>query len=411
MRPDQRSFRRPRLLLAVTDSISCALLEGQLARAQDEGFDTALLISPGESTTRLVRRERPTLFPVAMRRKPAPFLDLIALVQIGRALKHFHPDIVNAGTPKAGLLVMLAAWMCRVPCRVYTLHGILLETSSGARRALLWALEWITCRLATRVICVSSSVRSWALRLRVVSARKAVVLGPGSCNGIDLGRFTPTPSLRADARRIRASAGISETALVIGYVGRLVREKGVVELAECWSELREQFAAAHLLIVGTFEDDGIPAAVRRFLETDPRVHLAGWVDDPAGHYAAMDVLVLPTRREGFGNVLLEAAALQLPVVATRVTGCVDAVVDGVTGTLVDSGNPAALGDALGKYLRDPQLRARHGQAGRERAVREFARERVWEALHTEYRRLLRERNLPAPDPEHGHRFADAATRE
>src|SRR6185295_2565670 len=152
---------------------------------------------------------------------------------------------------------------------------------------------------------------------------------------------------------------------VIGFVGRVVRDKGVEDLVRAWTRLREEFTDLHLVIVGRFEpQDPISAEADRLLRTDPRVRVAGWVESMRSAYSVMDVVALPTYREGFPQVPLEAAAMERPVVAAAVTGSVDAVRDGETGTLVPPRNPDALAEALGTYLRDPELRARHGRAAR-----------------------------------------------
>jgi lipopolysaccharide/colanic/teichoic acid biosynthesis glycosyltransferase len=247
-------------------------------------------------------------------------------------------------------------------------------TASGLRRALLRSTERVSCALATRVLAVSRSMRDEAVRSGLVRAEKIDVLLGGTANGIDAALFAPaTAQQRAAARR---SAGIPADARVIGFVGRLVGDKGVRELVEAWGRIREQFPDAHLLLVGGVEErDAVPPATLARIRGDARVHETGWLDDPRPLYAAMDLLALPSYREGFPTVPLEAAACGLPVVATRVPGCTDAVEDGVTGVLVP--------------LRDPDLRRAHGRAGRERVARDFGQEALWEAIDAEYRALLR----------------------
>jgi glycosyltransferase involved in cell wall biosynthesis len=169
-----------------------------------------------------------------------------------------------------------------------------------------------------------------------------------------------------------------------------VRDKGIVELSGAWSSIRQDIQKAHLLIVGPVErQDPVPPGILRLLQSDDRVHFTGKVEDVFPFYSVMDILALPTYREGFPNVPLEAAAMGLPVVATRVPGCIDAIVDGETGTLVAPGSARELEDALRRYIADPTLRVVHGTNGRGRVLESFRPEMVWESVHSEYVQLLR----------------------
>jgi glycosyltransferase involved in cell wall biosynthesis len=186
---------------------------------------------------------------------------------------------------------------------------------------------------------------------------------------------------------------------VLGYAGRLLPIKGTAELVEAWRRLREEFPEAHLLLVGDYDPrDRLPPGVVEALQADPRAHVTGWLTDVAPLYAVMDVFVLPSYHEGFSTVCLEAAAMTLPVVTTAVPGNVDAVLDGQTGRLVPVRDPPALAEAVRAYLRDPELRASHGRAGRERVLRDFRPEPIAEATCAEYVELLREKGLAVPPP-------------
>jgi len=285
---------------------------------------------------------------------------------------------------------MLAAWVARVPARVYHLRGLPIETATGPRRLVLAAAERVSCALAHRVVAVSHSLCERALVLGVCGPVKIVVLGEGGGDGIDArGEFAPDAADTRYRADVRTRLGIPPDARVVGFVGRLVRDKGVVELTAAWRSVSARVPAAHLIVVGAPEPrDPVPAETLRELATAPGVHLLGHVADPRELYPAFDVLALPTYREGFPVVLLEAAALALPAVASRVTGCVDAVVDGETGRLVPPGDAAALADALVAYLRDPALCRAHGAAARRRVLRAFDRDRLSAELRALYDTLL-----------------------
>jgi glycosyltransferase involved in cell wall biosynthesis len=219
------------------------------------------------------------------------------------------------------------------------------------------------------------------------------VLANGSINGVDGSRFQPATA--PERREARAALGLPPDAPVVGFVGRLTRDKGLVELARAWDVLRREREDLRLLLVGAEEPgDPIPREVSESLRADPRVLMAGFAVDTPRYYRAMDVVVLPSYREGFPVVPLEAAAMALPVVAARITGSVDAVVDGVTGTLVPPRDAERLADAVRRYLVDEALRARHGAAARGRVLRDFDPARLRAALHDEYVRLASGAGVP-----------------
>jgi glycosyltransferase involved in cell wall biosynthesis len=222
---------------------------------------------------------------------------------------------------------------------------------------------------------------------------KVRVLGAGSVSGVDLRRFSPARAPAAFREEVRRQFGIPADATVITFVGRIVRDKGIVELAAAWSQLRCQFPGLWLLICGAAEsEDPVPQVTLNTLHSDPRVRCTGaFVQDVFPVFAATDICVLPSYREGLGNVVLESAAMGIPTVATRIPGCIDAVVDGVTGLLVEPRCPEALAAAIAKLAADTALRQKLGDAARRRVERAFSQVQVSEAILSEYKRLLGER--------------------
>jgi glycosyltransferase involved in cell wall biosynthesis len=376
-------------VIAVTSGVSQVLLRGQLAYLRKQGFDVFLSVSPNHGVERFTEAEGAALLPVPMEREISPWADLKALAQIIRHLKSTRPDVVNAGTPKAGLLVTAAAWLCRVPCRVFTLRGLRSDALTGVKQRIVWTMEWLSCRLAHRVICISPSLKQRAVYLKLCPASKAIVIGGGSSNGVNTEQFKPTPERHEQAKQWRNRLELGPDVPTIGFVGRVTRDKGVGDLLDAWQTLRQEFPGVRLLIVGPNEiGDGMKPEHAAMLRDEPDIVLTGHIDDPVPLYLLMDVLALPSYREGFGNVLLEAAAMERPTVATRVPGCMDAVADGVTGTLVDAKQWEPLAEALKRYLLDPDLRRQHGRAGRARAVSEFSQERIWSGQIQLYREML-----------------------
>jgi lipopolysaccharide/colanic/teichoic acid biosynthesis glycosyltransferase/glycosyltransferase involved in cell wall biosynthesis len=379
--------RSRRVVHLTTVPMTLRFLSGQLRSLSRCGYDIHVASSPGPDLGAFAEAEGVVAHAVAMERRITPVRDLAVLARLGVLLAKVRPTIVHAHTPKAGLIGTLAALLAAVPVRIYHVHGLPFLTARGPRRRLLRATEWAAARLATQVLCVSRSVQEVAVAEGLCPAHKIAVLGGGSINGVDTRRFRPPAA--AERRAARLQHGLAAEDQVIGYVGRIVADKGWVELALAWRQLRDRFPRAHLLAVGPFESqDPVPTDVVELIRSDPRIHHLGLQWDTPPLYSTMDVVVLPTYREGFPVVPLEAAAMGLPVVATRVPGCTDAIVDGVTGTLVPPRDAEALAAAVARYLEEPALRNEHGTAARERVLSSFSQEVIWEETGALYGRLL-----------------------
>jgi len=376
--------RQPHILVGVTSAQTCLVLPNRLNAFREAGFRISLLSAPGELLESTARSEWANAFPIPMQRGISPLADCISLFRIWRLLREIKPDIVEFSTPKAGLLGTFAAFLCRIPVRVYLLRGLRLETSRGIKRQLLLIAEQIAAHSAHVVICNSRSLRKRALEFHIGPAEKLIVLGEGSSNGVDPARFSPGQS------SIRSTLEIPVNAFVIGFAGRLTIDKGLPELLEAFAALLRREENAYLLLVGWFDasEDALDVGLRARIEGHPRIICTGFVADTAAYYRAMDVMVLPSRREGFPNVVLEAAATGIPVIATFCTGSRDAVVAEVTGLLVPPGYPDAICEAVFCLLRDPDRRRRMAKAGRAWVVENYDHRRVLGTTVAFYDHLL-----------------------
>jgi glycosyltransferase involved in cell wall biosynthesis len=382
----------PRLVYITTSAESTFFLQGQLSYMRARGFDVVVISAPGDELRVIEECEGVTTIPVQMEREISPLKDLVSLVRLYTVLQQLRPAIVNAATPKAGLLGMIAACAAGVPVRIYFLLGLRLETTRGLKRFVLSVAERCASLCAHRVICDSESLRRLYVKLQYATEAKTCVLEKGSPSGIYVDKLTQTPQLR-EPPALRAELGIPDRAPVIGFVGRLTRDKGVPELLDAFDQVLASFPEARLLMLGRFEDgDPIPESYVKRLRSHPRVVMTGFVSDTASYYRIMNVLAFPSHREGLAGPPLEAAlAAEIPSVAFEATGTVDAVCDGVTGSIVPLGDVASFAWALERYLTNDLLRREHGQAGRKYVLRHFSPEIVHEATHGEYVRLLKAR--------------------
>jgi len=393
-----RTSNRPRLLIAVNSSIATGFLQGQPEYFQNAGFDVTVVCPErrvGEWEVAQPDTVRKVAVPIA--REISPLRDIFSTLRLCSVLRALRPTITNVGTPKAGLLGGFAAWLNRVPCRFYTLHGLRFETTRGLRRKILIFAERLACRFAHRVVCVSHSVREKAIGYGLIDREHSLILGAGSCNGIDMSRYIPTPERVKRAAELRDSFKIPKGAPVILFVGRLTYDKGICELTRAFLQLEKQIPDIRLLLVGTFEEgDPLPQEIRNRLETHERVILAGPVNDPAPYYAISDVLVLPSHREGLPTVVLEAHAAGKAVVGAAVTGIVDLVVHGETGLLFPVGSVSALSGAIATLVTNKTLASKLGRAGQEQVRRNFRQETIWDGMHREYLNVLRRENRQRP---------------
>lgn len=361
-----------------------------LKRLQSLGWQHSVMASEAPELKVLNETYGAKGFVVNITRNISPLKDLLAIYSAFIFFLKNKYDIVHVHTPKGGLVGILASFFARVPVRIYTMHGLPLETASGLKKKLLWLAEKITCGLATHILAVSPSLRERVIEERLCSPEKLSILGNGTACGIDLARFLKNQALEDKAIAIRRELGIPESDLVIGFVGRITPEKGVHTLVRSFQNI-EKRKKVSLLLVGDLDTvrENISSDVLGLIDNHKKIFMAGHQSDPVPYYVAMDIFVMPTRREGFGMTFIEANAMELPVIGCRVTGCVDAVDEGESGLLVEVDNEKELTNAIGQLIDDSDLRVRLGQKGKKRAADLFDSDLLVQEHIKLYDRLLK----------------------
>ncbi len=368
-----------KLVIGITSPDSVVLLEGQLAYFKQLGYDTYLLAPDHVRTREFCRAEGCKLLPTPIERDISFWKDIRSTMVVIRHFLRIKPDIVNVGTPKMGLIGMLAAAFTRVPTRIYTCRGFRFEHERGGKKQLLMMMEKLASLCSQHIICISPSVRQLGIDMRVFPAKKTVVIGQGSSNGLDLTRFHPSKVDTTEKTMLREALKIDGT-FVYGFVGRLVDRKGIQELYNAFLRLYALYPFVRLLVVGPVEAKQIanPELISN-MEAHPSILMMGFQRDVPLYLSVMDVFVLPAWWEGFGNVLVQAAAMGLPIISTNATGCKDAVSDGYNGILVAPKSEEALFKAMEMLYLDEQLRLKYGTNGLT-WVQRFDSQTIWKGM-------------------------------
>ncbi len=372
------------ILFGVTSSQSLTLLGSIPEELANEGWNVHV-VANFEPRENLPNLKGIYFHNVSMVRGPSVRRDLHSLRQWLRVIASVKPRVLSVGTPKAALLGMIAGKILRVPHRVYHLRGLRLETARGFQKTILYLAEWFTQKSATNVLVVSHSLKNEYLRRRLSRKSRLSVIGLGSSHGVDTTHFNPkswenwTPPDAALQNALRTGIPI------VGFIGRYTFDKGSNDLLSCQDILLDNGIPHELLIVGPTEGD--PPSQSESATRSSRPIFVGQVQDVAPYLSVMDILLLPTRREGFPNVALEAAAMCIPVVTTDATGSVDAVVDEETGLIVPVGDVPSLARATARLLKNPKLRHQLGRNGRARARSNFESSAVTKKHAAFYRKL------------------------
>jgi glycosyltransferase involved in cell wall biosynthesis len=367
-----------------------AFFGNQLRFLQEHGYQ-ATLITSSEGTGQDFGQGLPEgvkIEYVEMSRVIRPLDDMKAFFKILKIIRHGDYDIVQYVSPKGSLFGSIAAWIARVPVRLLLLWGLYYVTQNGFKKYVYKYITKLTFYLSTHVASDSNGNCRVAVQEKLCPQNKIDVVAHGSANGVDIERFNPD-RLAPFRDEIRKKHQIPLDAFVFGTIAAIVGDKGINELIAAFVEIAEKYPNTCLLYVGqTAEKNPVKPETLKQIDNHKRIIHVGWQAEPEKYMAAMDVFVLPTYREGFGVVNIEASAMRLPVISTDVPGPQESIVNGQTGILVPAGEVPPLMDAMKLFLDCPLYLKKYGQAGRKRVQEYYEQKKLWQAILEHRKELL-----------------------
>ena len=363
-------------------------LGDQLVYFKNKGYNEYIVCSPSDEIEKYAHVQMFEYQEVPIDRKMSFIRDIKAIKAIRNYININNIDVVTGHTPKGALLGMIAAWLERIPKRIYFRHGLVFETATGFKRSVLIMIDKFTAKLATEIINVSPSVAKRSIKEKLNPPYKQSTLSKGTCNGISMRKFNKDNLDINYINSIKRKLNIDSKSFIIGYTGRLVKDKGISELVQAFKRLERSFPHVKLLLVGMFEErDALPDEIIEFIKTDPNIIHVGYVNynEIEYYYSLMDIFVLLSYREGFPTSILEASAMGLPIITTRATGCIDSIIEGKTGLFVTH-NQNDIIKAIKQFIVNEEQRRIFGTAGREFVEINFASEIIWQELEKIYKK-------------------------
>lgn len=363
------------------------LLKGQLSFLAKH-FDLIAVSSPGKDLEIIEERDKVRTHAIEIKRHISLRRDFISLIRLYQFFKKEKPLIVHSITPKAGLLSMLAAKFAGVPIRMHTFTGLIFPTRIGFMQKLLIKMDQLLCWAATNIYPEGQGVKNDLIDFKITN-KPLKILANGNVNGIDIDLFNPENFTIEENRLLKIDLGINETDFVFIFVGRLVRDKGINELVEVFSELTVNYEGIKLLLVGSFESDLDPLHKNtiELINNSKNIISVGFQSDVRSYFSISDVLVFPSYREGFPNAVIQAGAMGLPAIVTDINGCNEIIVDGENGIIIPSKNKEKLKDAILQLLLDDYFRESLQKNARHMIISRYQQKIVWDAILEEYESL------------------------
>lgn len=321
-----------------------------------------------------------------------PVQDLRCLWQLVQFMRRYTPDIVHTHTPKAGLLGMVAARLTGIKVRVHTVAGLPYMTAGGKKRRLLIMMEKITYWAAAHVWPNSQGLYKEIVDQGLCPASKLDIISHGSTNGIDLQQFSSDAISATIDRKIKKDIGYRPDCRYLIVIGRLVRDKGILELLEAFEQLHKALPDVRLLLLGPLEEERaeeiLPGDAVRRLKEHPAITHVPWTDEVAVYLRLADLLIHPSHREGFPNVLLQAGAMNCPIICSQIAGNVDIVTHEKTGLTFPAGDAVALLDRMEYALQHHAEMSRMADTLRQQVQQRYDREVIHRCLLHRYQELM-----------------------
>lgn len=385
------------------------LLPGQMKFMKENGYEVLMVSADGKELADVIAHEKCRHKIVPLTRKITPFQDLKCLFQLIKLFRKEKPDIVHSHTPKAGLLGMLAAKICGVKTRIHTVAGLPMMVEKGAKFQLLKFIEKITYSVATNVWPNSASLKKYIVENKLAKTSKLDIIGKGSSNGINLERFNTAGLMLNKIADIETQIQYSKQNTYLLFMGRLVKDKGIVELMNAFTQLQPNYPELRLILAGDFENtlDPLPQDTINAIKNNPSVIHISWTNEVEYFMHLADAFVFPSHREGFPNVLLQAAAMKLPVICSKIAGNVDIVQDNKTGLIFNSGNVEELKNAIEFALTHQNKMAEMAGDLQKIIFADYQHTAVWQKILHQYSLLEAAKNTTAIQrlPK-AHRIAD-----
>lgn len=373
---------KPKFFIITTISGSLPFFKGQLNVLKEE-FSIHLVSGPGIHLNEMSDEYNVKKFPIEMEREISLWKDIKSLFRLYRLFKREKPMIVHGNTPKASLLSMIASWLAHVPVRIYYVHGLRFLTTQGFKKKLLIFMEKLSCFFATDVIAVSEGVKEEIYRSKLTS-KKVELIWNGSINGIDVAYFDREKIDKAEIKEISASD------FVFGFVGRIVRDKGINELVRTFDKLSKKYNDIKLLLVGAYEEaDPLDENTYKIIQNNHNIISVGRQSDVRPFLKSMHIFVLPSYREGLCGVILEACSMEVPIIATDIMGIREVVKDGYNGKLIALNNEEQLCDIMEAFYTDKSKLKEYSKNGKEYVINNYEKTKVWKHSINKYKEIVR----------------------